>query len=98
MSAVLERIEQTRYALLGALESRDWESITELDMNCRDCVEDILAETLGNEQRVRSSLQDLLEVYRQLIDVACEERQTIVDEMAKIRQAKSAAKVYHLFT
>ena len=98
MSAVLERIEQTRYALLGALESRDWGTITELDLSCRVCVEDVLAQTLDNEQSVRSSLQDLLEVYRPLIDVACEERQTIVDEMAKIRQAKNAANIYHLFT
>ncbi|MGH8483004.1 MAG: flagellar protein FliT, partial [Pseudomonas sp.] len=27
MSVVLERIEQTREALLGALASRDWEAI-----------------------------------------------------------------------
>jgi len=97
VSAVLERIEQARDALLGALESRDWETITELDLSCRVCVEDVLAETSDNEQCVRSSLEDLLDVYRQLIDVASEERQTIVDEMAKIRQAKNAAKVYHLF-
>ena len=70
MSAVLERIEQTRDALLGALASRDWEAITELDLSCRVCVEDVLAEASANEQGVRSSLEELLDVYRQLIDVA----------------------------
>lgn len=98
MSAVLERIEQTRDALLGALASRDWEAITELDLSCRVCVEDVLAEASTNEQVLRSSLEELLSVYRQLIDVASGERQTIVDEMTQIRQAKNAAKVYHLFS
>lgn len=98
MSAVLERIEQTREALLGALASRDWEAITELDLSCRVCVEDVLAEASTNEQVLRSSLEELLSVYRQLIDVASGERQTIVDEMTQIRQAKNAAKVYHLFS
>lgn len=98
MSALLERIEETRDALLGALASRDWDAITELDLSCRVCVEDVLAEASANEHGVRSSLEELLDVYRQLIDVASGERQAIVDEMARIRQAKNAAKVYHLFT
>ena len=98
MSAVLERIEQTREALLGALAGRDWETISELDLRCRVCVEDVLAEAAANEQGVRSSLEELLDVYRQLIDVASGERQAIVDEMKQIRQAKNAAKVYHLFS
>lgn len=37
-------------------------------------------------------------VYRQLIEVASGERQSLVEEMTKIRQAKNAAKVYHLFS
>ncbi|CAI8745158.1 flagellar protein FliT [Pseudomonas sp. IT-P171] len=98
MSATLERIEQTRDALLGALAGRDWETITELDLHCRVCVEDVLAEASVNEQGVRNSLEELLDVYRQLIDVASGERQAIVDEMTQIRQAKNAAKVYHLFS
>ncbi|MDD2048782.1 flagellar protein FliT [Pseudomonas putida] len=98
MSVVLERIEQTREALLGALASRDWEAISELDVNCRLCVDDVLAEASVNEEVLRSSLEELLRVYRQLIEVASDERQTIVDEMTQIRQAKNAAKVYHLFS
>lgn len=98
MSAMLERIEHTRDALLGALAGRDWEAITELDLRCRICVDEVLAEASADEQGVRSSLEELLDVYRQLIDVASGERQAIVDEMAQIRQAKSAAKVYHLFS
>ncbi|MEN5301356.1 flagellar protein FliT [Pseudomonas sp. TWI628] len=98
MSKVIERIEQTRDELLAALASRDWQAVGELDLACRVCVEDVLAEALSNEAAVRSSLEELLVVYGQLIDVASGERQSIVDEMTQIRQAKSAAKVYHLFT
>ncbi|MBH3427760.1 flagellar protein FliT [Pseudomonas alkylphenolica] len=98
MSVVLERIEQTRAALLGALDSRDWEAISELDVSIRLCVDDVLAEASVNEAVLRSSLEELLGVYRQLIAVASDERQTIVNEMTQFRQAKNAAKVYHLFS
>ncbi|MFJ4066891.1 flagellar protein FliT [Pseudomonas sp. NPDC089996] len=98
MSKVIERIEQTRDELLAALASRDWQAVGELDLACRVCVDDVLAEALSNEAAVRTSLEELLVVYGQLIDVASGERQSIVDEMTQIRQAKNAAKVYHLFT
>lgn len=98
MSEVIERIDQTRELLLAALASRDWEAVGELDLECRLCVDDVLAEALSNEDEVRASLEQLQAVYRQLIEVASGERQLVVDEMAKIRQAKNATKVYHLFT
>ncbi|WP_194788014.1 flagellar protein FliT [Pseudomonas sp. UFMG81] len=98
MSEVIERIEQTREALMAALASRDWDAVGELDLECRVCVEDVLAEASSNEAAVRGSLEQLLGVYRQLIEVASGERQSIVDEMSQIRQAENAAKVYHLFS
>jgi len=98
MSEVIERIDQARELLLAALASRDWEAVGELDLECRLCVDDVLAEALSNEDKVRASLEQLQAVYRQLIEVASGERQLVVDEMAKIRQAQNATKVYHLFT
>ncbi|MFB4393829.1 MULTISPECIES: flagellar protein FliT [unclassified Pseudomonas] len=98
MSDVIERIEQTREALQAALASRDWDAVGELDLECRVCVEDVLAEATHNEAAVRGSLEDLMGVYRQLIEVASGERQLVVDEMSQIRQAENAAKVYHLFS
>ena len=97
MSAVLQRIEETREALVGALAERDWEAIGQLDLACRACVDDVISEAPLNETEVRSNLERLLGVYRQLIEVATDERQAIVDEMTQIRQAKNAAKVYRLF-
>ncbi|MNT90204.1 hypothetical protein D3C72_2310650 [compost metagenome] len=58
----------------------------------------MLAEASVNEAVLRSSLEELLGVYRQLIEVASDERQSLVDEMTQIRHAKNAAKVYHLFS
>jgi hypothetical protein len=97
MSAALKRIEETREALVGALAERDWETIGKLDLACRACVEDVISADTPNEPELRSNLEELLTVYRQLIDTATGERQAIVDEMTQISQAKNAAKVYHLF-
>nr|WP_225778687.1 flagellar protein FliT [Pseudomonas sp. Marseille-Q3773] len=98
MSEVIARIEHTRELLLAALANRDWEAVGELDLECRLRISEMLTEAKGNEADVSASLEQLLSVYRQLIEVASGERQTLVDEMTKIRQAKNAAKVYHLFS
>ncbi|MGY4526377.1 flagellar protein FliT [Pseudomonas sp. UBA4617] len=98
MSDVIAGIEQTRELLLAALANRDWEAVGQLDLECRLRISDMLTEAKGNEADVSASLEQLLSVYRQLIEVASGERQSLVDEMTKIRQAKNAAKVYHLFS
>ncbi|HCN46621.1 MAG TPA: flagellar protein FliT [Pseudomonas sp.] len=97
MSAVLKRIEETREALVGALANRDWEAVGELDQACRLCMDEVMSAEVVDEEALRDNLQDLLGVYRQLIDVATEERQAIADEMSKIKQAQQATKVYHLY-
>ena len=97
MSLVLQRIEEARDALVGALAGRDWEAIARLDLACRTCMEEVLGETALDEEALRLKLEELLHVYRQLLEAAMGERQSIVDEMSKIQQARNAAKVYHLF-
>jgi hypothetical protein len=97
MSAALKRIEETREALVDALAQRDWEAIGQLDMACRACVDEVISQGSDDEPQLRSNLEELLGVYRQMIDIAVGERQAIVDEMSQIQRAKSAAKVYHLF-
>jgi hypothetical protein len=97
MCLVLQRIEETREALVGALAERDWEAIGRLDLACRACMEDVLSEPSLDEDALRGNLEELLGVYRDLLEVATGERQAIVDEMSQIHQAQSAAKVYHLF-
>jgi len=97
MSLVLQRIEQTRDALVGALAERNWEAIGQLDLACRSCMEDVLSESEVDEAALRNNLEELLGVYRQLLEAATGERQAIVNEMSQIHQAQNAAKVYHLF-
>lgn len=97
MSQVMLRIAQTRDALEGALAKRDWQAISELDIACRNCVDDVFTEDGLDEASLRTNLEGLLEIYRRLVETTTAERQTIVDEMSQIQRAKSAAKVYHLF-
>lgn len=97
MSQVLQRIEQTREALTGALLQRDWAAISELDLACRACMDDVLVAARVDEDGVRSNLEKLLHVYTDLLEAAVGERQAVVDEMTQISQARNAAKVYHLF-
>ena len=66
-------------------------------MACRSCVDDVLSEAPVDEAALRENLEGLLVVYKQLLEVATGERQSIVDEMSQITQAKNASKVYHLF-
>ena len=97
MSLVLQRIEETRDALVDALAERNWEAIGELDLACRSCMEDVMSEAAVDEVALRDNLEELLGIYKQLLDAATGERQAIVDEMSQITQAQNAAKVYHLF-
>ncbi|CAI8739722.1 Flagellar protein FliT [Pseudomonas sp. IT-347P] len=97
MSLVLQRIADTREALVTALGERNWEAIGELDLACRSCMEDVMAEAALDEVALRDNLEELLHVYKDLLEVAMGERQAIANEMSQITQAQKAAKVYHLF-
>jgi hypothetical protein len=97
MSLVLQRIADTREALVTALAERNWEAIGELDLACRSCMEDVMAEAALDEVALRDNLEELLHVYKELLEVAIGERQAIANEMSQITQAQKAAKVYHLF-
>ncbi|RON79880.1 flagellar protein FliT [Pseudomonas fluorescens] len=97
MSLVLQRIADTREALVSALAERNWEAIGELDLACRSCMEDVMAEAALDEVALRDNLEELLHVYKELLEVAMGERQAIANEMSQITQAQKAAKVYHLF-
>lgn len=99
MSVAMQRIEETREAMEGALERRDWSTIAQLDLDCRDCVDALTgaADLKAHEGEIRNSLEKLLFVYKTVIDAATGERQALFDEVMQIRQANNAAKVYHLF-
>jgi len=97
MSHALQRIDETREALIGALAERNWDAIGELDMGCRACIDEVLSEAPVDEDVLREKLEGLLVVYQRLLEVTTGERQAIFEEMSQINQAKNASKVYHLF-
>jgi hypothetical protein len=100
MTAAMQRIEETREALEGALERRDWEAIASLDLACRECVESLtgVVDAAAYQGELRTSLEKLLFVYKTLLDAASGERQALFEEVSQIRQSRNAAKVYHLFS
>jgi len=93
----LQRIQETREALIDALAERNWDAIGELDSACRVCVENVLDGAPLDEAVLRENLEGLLVVYRMLLEAATDERQAVVEQMGQINQAKNASKVYHLF-
>ena len=97
MSQALQRIDETRDALIDALAERNWDAIGELAMGCRSVIEEVLSEAPVDEDALREKLESLLAVYQQLLEVTTGERQAIFEEMSQINQAKKASKVYHLF-
>ncbi|KAB0511474.1 MULTISPECIES: flagellar protein FliT [Pseudomonas] len=97
MSQALQRIDETREALMGALADRNWDAIGELDLGCRHVIDEVLSEAPVDEDALREKLEGLLAVYQQLLEVTTGERQAIFEEMSQINQAKNASKVYHLF-
>ena len=97
MSHALQRIDETREALIGALAERNWDAIGELDMGCRAFIDEVLSEAPVDEDVLREKLEGLLVVYQRLLEVTTGERQAIFEEMSQINQAKNASKVYHLF-
>ncbi|MFK8333108.1 flagellar protein FliT [Pseudomonas sp. BJa5] len=98
MSHALQRMDDTRDALLNALGARDWEAIGKLDESCRSCIDEMLNEASMDEAVVREKLEGLLQVYRELLEATTGERQAIANEMTQINQGKNASKVYHLFS
>ncbi len=98
VNSELQRFDETREALLSALGARDWGAIGRLDESCRGLIDEMLKAPELDEAVVKARLEDLLHVYRELLDVTMGERQAIADEMTQINQAKNASKVYHLFS
>jgi len=97
MSHALQRIDETREALVDALAKRNWDAIGELDMGCRAVIDEALNNAPLDEDALREKLESLLAVYQQLLEVTTGERQAIFEEMSQINRAESASKVYHLF-
>lgn len=96
MSLAVEQLEQTGAALRDALERRDWLAIGDLDRRCREAVESAMVEPQDGEA-LRLRLQELLDLYRQLVEICQSEQQRLAGELTQLNQGKQGARVYQLF-
>lgn len=96
MSSSVLRLEETSSALREALAKQNWVAIGELDLQCRLAVDAAMIDG-GNDAQLRSSLERLLMLYRDLVSVCQAEQRRMACELVLINQSREAAKVYQLF-
>lgn len=97
MNASVQRLEATGSALRDALARQDWAAIGELDQLCRQVVDDAMVDAVDDVQVLGDRLQELLSLYRELVDICQAEQRRIAGELVQINQAQQGAKVYKLF-
>jgi len=91
------RLEQAGHALRAALLTRDWAAIGELDLQCRQAVDEAMVESATDEDTLRARMQELLDLYRELVNVCQAEQRRLAQELVQLNQSQQGAKVYQLF-
>lgn len=94
---MLKQIEETRLALISAFESQDWESVSQLDRQCRDQVNVAMLDCADIEEGLRTQLEALLDVYRRLTESCAQQRDQVASELSNLVRSNQGAKVYQLF-
>lgn len=97
MNASVQRLETTGDALRKALANGDWSMIGELDQQCRLAVEEAMVEPLRDETELRERMEELLDLYRQLVEACRGEQSRLAGELMQLNQSRQGAKVYQLF-
>lgn len=97
MTSSVQRLEETGSALRVALASKDWAAIGELDMQCRQAVDEAMVESASDEDTLRARMQELLDLYRELVNVCQAEQRRLAQELVQLNQSQQGAKVYQLF-
>jgi flagellar protein FliT len=97
MSPAVQLLETTGTALREALAKQDWSVIGTLDLQCRQAVDDAMVETGRDEAELRLRMQELVDLYRELVLVCQSEQQRLSQELVKLNQSQQSAKVYQMF-
>lgn len=97
MNSSVQRLEKTGSALRDALAAQDWAAIGELDLQCRQAVDEAMLESVQDEDVLRARMQELLDLYRELVDVCQSEQRRLAGELMQLNQGQQGAKVYQLF-
>lgn len=98
MSSSVQLLEAAGTALRDALARRDWAAIGELDAQCRQAVDEAMAEAVRDEDVLRERMQELLDLYRELVLTCQTEQRRLAGELVQLNQSQQGAKVYQLFT
>ena len=98
MSSSVQLLEATGSALRDALQRRDWTAIGELDVQCRQAVEEAMVEAVRDEGLLQQRMQELLDLYRELVATCQAEQRRLAGELVQLNQSQQGAKVYQLFT
>ncbi|KJH80953.1 flagellar protein FliT [Pseudomonas sp. KSR10] len=97
MSAAVKRLEETRSALRDAMAQQDWTAISVLDLQCRQVVEAAMVEPREDEPALRQRLQELVNLYQELVVTCQTEQRRVADELLQLNQSQRNANVYKLF-
>lgn len=97
MSSSVQRLEATGTALREALARQDWGMIGELDLQCRQAVAEAMSDA-ADEALLRERMQELLDLYKELVALCQREQQRLAAELIQLNQSQQGAKVYQLFT
>lgn len=97
MNSTVLQLEQTHSALRDALQRADWEAVGGLDLQCRQAIDQALADPHTPVEMLRERMQELLGLYRELVEACTGEQQRIAGELVHLKQSKKKAKVYQLF-
>lgn len=92
----VQRLHETAIALRNALVSQDWIAIGELDLQCRMAIDAAMVDS-HDEEELRSGLENLLSLYRELVTVCQTEQRRLAGELVQLNQSRQGAKVYQLF-
>ncbi|WP_447747416.1 flagellar protein FliT [Pseudomonas nicosulfuronedens] len=97
MSQAMLQLNETRAALSTALHNQDWEAIGDLDQQCREQVDVAMQDAERDEQSLRETMEQLLALYAELVQVCTAQRTAIGAELTAVRRSSQGAKVYQMF-
>jgi hypothetical protein len=96
-TSTVEQLQNTSSALRAALVEQDWQAVGQLDLQCRQAVDNAMSDPHQNSDELRERMQELLDLYHELVNVCQAEQQRIAGELRQINQSKQSAKVYQMF-
>lgn len=97
MNASVKRLEETGTALRNALTQQDWAAISMLDRECRSAVDEAMQARERDTSLVRQRLQELLDLYGELVMTCQIEQARIASDLRQLNQSQHGSKIYQLF-